>query len=133
LVGYLKRESISSQKDLIVALATHYDVLGLCGNIVEKGFHPDETLIVIPDEGGKQNRVTVLEGNRRLAACKILLNPNILKGTSLYSRITRLVAHPNYNSALLTVKNISIVEIDGRSEAFAYIAAYSDLSEHLFW
>lgn len=123
LIGYLKRESISNQKDLIIALATHYDVLGLCANIINKGFHPDETLIVIPDESGKSGRVTVLEGNRRLAACKILLTPNILKGTSLYSRVTKLVAQPNYSAAILTIKNISVVEIDGRSEAFSYIAS----------
>jgi hypothetical protein len=123
LVGYLKRESISTQKDLVVALATHYDVLGLCSNIIDKGFHPDETLIVIPDEGGKQNRVTVLEGNRRLAACKILINPKLLKGTALYSKVTRLVAHPNYSAAVQTIKSITVVEIDGRTEAFSYIAS----------
>lgn len=123
LIGYLKRESLSSQKDLIVALATHYAVMELCSSIVENGFHPDETLIVIPDETDKQNRVTALEGNRRLAACKILLQPSLLKGTSLYPAINRLVKSNKYDFALETIKRISVVEIDGRAEATAYIAS----------
>lgn len=123
LIGYLRRESLNSQRDLILALSEHYDVITLCANIVENGFHPDETLIVIPDEGGKQNKVTVLEGNRRLAACKILLNPSILKGTSLYSKVSKLIASSNYKNALDTINRISVVEIDGRMEAFSYIAS----------
>ncbi len=123
LVGYLKREALNSQKDLVIALANHYDVIDLCNNIVNNGYHLDETLIVIPDESDKQNRVTVLEGNRRLAACKILQKPELLKGTPLYSKISRIVKSPSYFLALNTINKINIVEIDGRAEAFAYIAS----------
>lgn len=59
------------QRELIEALVANDDVLELAKSIVEKGYYPLEPLIVIEEDG----RRTVIEGNRRLAALKLLLSP----------------------------------------------------------
>jgi hypothetical protein len=52
-------------------LVTHDNVLALAKEIVAKGFFPHESLIAIEQSGG----LYVLEGNRRLAALKLLISP----------------------------------------------------------
>jgi hypothetical protein len=49
----------------------HDDVFDLAKNIAANGFFPSEPLVAVK-EGGK---LTVVEGNRRLAACKLLVSP----------------------------------------------------------
>jgi hypothetical protein len=60
-----------AQPQLIADLVTHDDVLSLAREIVAKGFFPHESLIAIDQSGG----LYVVEGNRRLAALKVLLSP----------------------------------------------------------
>lgn len=123
LKGYIRRESLETQKDIVRALMYHYDVIDLCKAIVSNGFHPDETLIVIPDEAGSQRRVTAIEGNRRLCACKVLLRPELLRGTAYYSALMRLTRDRRYPRALQTIKKLSVVELPGRKDAVTYLAS----------
>ena len=62
-----------SQRDLIAELVEHENVHGLARSIVEKGYYPGEALIVVAERGKKY----VVEGNRRLAALKLLINPDL--------------------------------------------------------
>jgi len=62
-----------SQQQLIEELVLHDDVYSLAKDIVTMGYFPDERLIVV-DEDGKRK---VVEGNRRLAALKLLINPDL--------------------------------------------------------
>lgn len=62
-----------SQRDLIVDLVEHENVAELARDIVEQGYSPLERLLGYVEEGGD---TFVLEGNRRLAALKLLLNPD---------------------------------------------------------
>lgn len=62
-----------SQHDLIVDLVEHEDAAGLARDIVEQGYSPLEKLLGYVEEGGD---TYVLEGNRRLTALKLLLNPD---------------------------------------------------------
>ncbi|HFG2241940.1 TPA: hypothetical protein ACGF8Y_003197, partial [Vibrio cholerae] len=123
LAGIVKRQAITTQKDAIVALANSSEIHSLCQSIVHNGFHPDEVLIAVEDETGKQNRVTVIEGNRRLSACKILLKPSLLKGTSDFNKFNRLVKNPNYKDAVESIKRLSVVILNSRGDAAAYIAS----------
>lgn len=65
-----------SQDAILLHLLRDHDVLALAKSIAEAGeLWPTETILTYYD--GKQH--VVLEGNRRTAACKILLNPDILQ------------------------------------------------------
>ncbi len=59
------------QRDLIADLIENDRVYELAKSIVENGYYPVESLIVIEKNGQK----CVIEGNRRLAACKVLISP----------------------------------------------------------
>jgi hypothetical protein len=123
LTGYLKRQNLNTQREIVRVLAENYGVLNICKSIVVNGFHPDEVLITIPDEAGKLNRLTVIEGNRRLCACKILLNPELLKGTKEYAKIQRIAKHDNFDNAVKSVNRINVVQLNGRQDAAAYLAS----------
>jgi hypothetical protein len=62
-----------TEPQLIEELVLNDDVLGLARSIATNGYFPNEDLIVIRDQG----KHVVVEGNRRLAACKLLANPQI--------------------------------------------------------
>jgi hypothetical protein len=62
-----------TQPELIAELVEHDDVYGLAKEIVEQGYWPLESLIAVK-EGSKS---IVVEGNRRLAALKVLINPTL--------------------------------------------------------
>lgn len=60
-----------SQAELIEELVQNDDVYPLAKSITEQGYFPGEPLIVIEERGKKW----VIEGNRRLAALKLLVSP----------------------------------------------------------
>lgn len=60
------------QAALIAELIEHDKVLELAKDIVENGYAPVESLIGVEDDDGN---TYILEGNRRLAALKVLLGP----------------------------------------------------------
>lgn len=62
-----------SQRDLIAELVEHEKVHDLAKSIVDKGFYPVEALIVVEEASKK----VVVEGNRRLTALKLLINPDL--------------------------------------------------------
>ena len=61
-----------SQGELLAELIEHDNVYDLAKRITTKGYHVDERLIVVQQDG----QTIVLEGNRRLAALKSLLSPD---------------------------------------------------------
>ncbi|MDH5302141.1 MAG: hypothetical protein OEW58_12340 [Gammaproteobacteria bacterium] len=62
-----------SQRKLIEELILHESVYELAKDIADKGYYPIESLIVVEEDGKK----IVVEGNRRLAALKLLHNPDL--------------------------------------------------------
>jgi len=62
-----------TQQELIADLLEHEDVLDLVRDIARQGFFPNELLVAIRDGAN----IIVIEGNRRLAALKLLLNPDL--------------------------------------------------------
>jgi hypothetical protein len=64
---------IHEQRDLIAELVEHDNVYDLAKAISTDGYFPLEYLIVIEDDG----KTIVVEGNRRLAALKLLINPEL--------------------------------------------------------
>ncbi|MCZ7467307.1 hypothetical protein [Rhizobium rhizogenes] len=71
----------TSQRDALQKIVTDQDIklVALAESIVEDGLNPMDRFLVIPSED-EPNKYIVLEGNRRLAALKILRNPAVLTG-----------------------------------------------------
>lgn len=123
LIGYKRRGAFGKQSDIVKVLAEHYDVLEICKSILRNGFHPDEILITIPRGSENSRGSIVVEGNRRLCACKILHNPDLLKGTSQYLTAKRFKSHSNYEQVIKAINKLNIVELPGRMEAASYLAS----------
>ncbi len=79
------------QHDAIAALLDDglEKINNLAKDIAEYGLSPAELLIVMPHE---QGRYIVLEGNRRIAALKILRQPDLAEGHSSSSRFNWIKA-----------------------------------------
>ncbi len=62
-----------SQRELLADLVENDKVLDLAKSIVDNGFFPVESLIMVEESKKKY----VVEGNRRLAALKLLISPEM--------------------------------------------------------
>ncbi|MBE3128291.1 MAG: hypothetical protein IMZ60_01265 [Actinobacteria bacterium] len=102
-----------TQEEIIEQLIKHEDVLSLSLRIAERGFLPSEILIAYKNG----NSTYVLEGNRRLAACKLLLEPN--KASEKYKkRFQSLSEKVNKDN----LKEINLVISPNRKDADYIIA-----------
>lgn len=70
------------QSEIIDYLISHEKIAELAKDISILGFLPNEEPIVYKEH----EKYVVLEGNRRVAACKVLLNPNMIPNTSSKKR-----------------------------------------------
>lgn len=68
-------KTISEQKRKLVVLAK---------DIIEHGLSPHDFPIIVPSPENNKKYI-VVEGNRRLTALKLLLKPDLAKGTTLYN------------------------------------------------
>ncbi|MDR9971045.1 hypothetical protein QYE92_12875 [Enterobacter cloacae subsp. cloacae] len=122
LLGYKKQGKLQTEKEIVTLMMARYGIRELINSILSNGFYPDEILYAIPDEKSSNKRV-IVEGNRRLTACKIIKKPNLLKGTAFSSLIAKIERHPNYSAAVETIKKLHLVELSNRSAARTYIAS----------
>ena len=104
------------ERALIHELVEHEDVAKLAASISEKGLFPNERLVVIPAKG---RSFTVLEGNRRLAAIKLLLNPELAQKPSQVAPFRKLAR----TADLLGLGELDTVVFETRRDAAAMIAA----------
>lgn len=140
-----KESQGSTQLDLLQILYNEFDVEELAYSMAENGYFDEEPIVVIPQKMQKdfkfsddveqqeidiQNlitqgkiRFTVVEGNRRAATLKLLLDPNLRKGVNVTHdfpkpasqevkndlRIIPAIFYPNRNdiSAYLGVRHIA--------------------------
>jgi hypothetical protein len=66
----------------------------LAEDILVYGLSPIETLAAMPKDG-TADRFIVIEGNRRVTAMKLVANPELAEGTSLYAIFKKLHAKKN--------------------------------------
>ena len=103
------------QRALLHELVAHEDVWGLAKSITSLGLFPTELMVVMP-----HGRVyLVLEGNRRLAAIKLLLNPELAQTSSTVTNYRRLAR----NTDLTPLLSIDVFVVDNRIAAARIIAA----------
>lgn len=105
--------SNASQSDALRYLFENCDLKELWNSIVENGFLAFEPLVVYPDPD--KNKYVVVEGNRRLAAVKTLLKPELIADFSKSSVPTILEKH------LPSLHNLPVNVIKNRNEANEYI------------
>lgn len=98
-------DSKQGQRDLIADLVENDKVYELAKSIVDKGYHPVESLIAIILNG----KHVVVEGNRRLAALKLLLSPDIAPHNAV-SRFRALANRAN----LSAIKKIRVLVAPSR-------------------
>lgn len=76
-----------SQSDIIDYLIENEKVIDLAKSIIQQNYFLNEQPIVTKEN----NRFIVLEGNRRVTACKILLNPDLIKNDNKRTQIKKLL------------------------------------------
>ena len=86
-----KRLQSRSEREVIEWMLLDASLLDLVASIGLNGFFPGEPLLVI--ENKLNGKYTVIEGNRRLASCKILNNPDL--ASVKYKTIQSLVQDSN--------------------------------------
>lgn len=97
-----------SQRDLIADLVENEKIYELAKSITDNGYYPVEALITVEEDGKKY----VLEGNRRLAALKLLISPE--SGPSASERRFRALSNrldPN------SIKKVKVIRAPSREVA----------------
>lgn len=99
-----RHESVSNEKEALSIMLKKYSkkIKALLIDIIENGTNPSDLLIVTP----KDSKYIVLEGNRRLIACKIIEKPEILKSIDikLYDSFAKEIKQHN------KYERVSVVE-----------------------
>lgn len=85
------------------------DVLRIAKNIANNGYHRSAIVIVCKENG----RTIVLDGNRRLAACQLLLRPELATNTRYEKEVDELSKITNKQE----LKKVKIVIAPSRKEA----------------
>jgi hypothetical protein len=114
-------EGLTNQREAIRAMVRVQGdkVLRLAGDVVERGFDLSTLAIVMPSIENK-GRYTVLEGNRRLTAVRLLENPELSQGLFSPGRQKRLVGYSKQYKANPITKVLA-VEFPDRESADVWI------------
>lgn len=95
----LGRETLASApRQIIQYLFDHDKALDVANSIVRSGFFANEPLLAIKEDG----RFVIVEGNRRLAALKVLRDPGLLEGP-ISRQVERLARSIPDQSSILSV------------------------------
>lgn len=110
------KEDKTSDEEILRLLWEVMAVDEIVLSIAASGFFPHEQLIVIEEKNGKEQKLVVVEGNRRLAAVKAILEPNLVEGL-LNERIVL-----NVSSAIKqTLHELPAIKVSSREEAWRFI------------
>lgn len=101
-----------SQKELIEELIKHEDVYEIAKSIAENGYYPVERLICVKNN----NKKIIVEGNRRLAALKLLISPESApeKEQKKYRKLSTLISTSQ-------IKKVKVAVAPNRTSANHYI------------
>jgi hypothetical protein len=116
--------TILGQRELIAELVEHDNVYDLARDIADFGYIPVEMMIGVHEDG----RQTVLEGNRRLAALKLLISPE--SGPEAWVRRFRLVAA---RVPIETIKKVRVLFAPTREAAAPLILQKHTRDQVLRW
>ena len=92
----------------------------LAESIVEDGLNPMDRLLVMKSESGN-GKYTVLEGNRRAAAMRILKNPAVLTGLDVRAALQKKLEKLAQNFDPKSVEPIPCYDVATRAEGNSWI------------
>jgi hypothetical protein len=112
----------TSQHDALQKLLDDQEekLFELAQSIATEGMNPLDRLLVLR-ENKTSNRFVALEGNRRVAALKILVNPTVLTGLNLKSSLQRRLEELARDFNKTSVEPIDGYEMDSREAGAAWV------------
>ena len=112
-------ETQAAALEAIVRLDTkHFKTM--MGSITQHGLDPGDSLYII-QEAEEGDGYTVVDGNRRLAALKVLHEPAVLQGTELGDTIIKQLTKAAEDFDAASADLISCVLFDTRADADEWI------------
>lgn len=114
-----------SQRDLLADLVANDKVYELAKSIVENGYYPVEALIFVEEHKKKY----VVEGNRRVAALKILISPENAPDTGWERRFRALSNRIDTNS----IRKVKVIKAPSREAAAPVIMSKHTRSQVESW
>jgi len=85
-------------------------------SIISSGFFEHEPLMIVEETIKRVKKNVVIEGNRRLAAVKSILNPKVLEALPKYSLLLKV--EPEVKSKL---HKLPVIKLSSRREAWKFI------------
>lgn len=95
-------------------------LFSLAQSIVREGMSPMDRLLVLR-ENAKSNRYIALEGNRRVAALKILSNPAVLTGLNVKQSLQKRLEELATDFSRTAVEPIDCYEVESREDGASWI------------
>ncbi|RMH34192.1 MAG: hypothetical protein D6694_15355 [Gammaproteobacteria bacterium] len=114
-----------SQRDLLADLLANDKVYELAKSIVENGYYPVESLIIVKEGKNKY----VVEGNRRLAALKLLLSPEAAPDEAWERRFRALAKRIDPNA----IRKVKVIHAPSREAAAPVIMSKHTRSQIESW
>lgn len=113
----------NDQRDAIRALIEEQKnkLVNLAKDVMDNGLSPLETILVVPDPDDKR-RYTVVEGNRRVAAMKLVNQPDLASDTTWHNAFKRL----HKNAPGQVPKKVRCAVANSKEEAFVWIQRRHD-------
>ncbi|KQU76500.1 hypothetical protein ASC75_02475 [Aminobacter sp. DSM 101952] len=112
----------TSQREALQKIITDQDIklVALAESIVEDGLNPMDRFLVIPseDDAGK---FVVLEGNRRLAALKVLRNPSVLTGMQVRAPVQKRFEELARLFDSSSMSQVDCFEVEAREDGAMWI------------
>lgn len=121
----IRLENASPSQDAVIQdLFTNYKAYDLVKSILQFGLFNHELPIVVNEDG----KVVVLEGNRRIAALKAIINPKLVP--KYEKSITQLVKE---TGDISTLYNVEVKIADSRESASRVIATIHTVRSRIPW
>ncbi|MBW8042613.1 MAG: hypothetical protein FVQ85_21820 [Planctomycetes bacterium] len=111
------REDHLSEKDVIRWMVIHGNILPLMESIGMHGYSPAEPLLVVKKQGS-ENQFVVVEGNRRLAAVKLLNNPALSGSESKAKSLVNTVSGVSEDQI---PKELPVLEYKQKEDILPYL------------
>lgn len=117
----------STQDELLALMARDYRIVEIGQSLADNGYFDEEPLVVMREAEGI-DRFVVLEGNRRLAALKLIENPKASpRQASDWQALKDRALDRGHD-----LKNIPVVEYDDRDSVTAFLG-FRHISGALKW
>ncbi|MEX1368233.1 MAG: hypothetical protein AB1Z98_34200 [Nannocystaceae bacterium] len=117
-----------SPANILADLVEHENIKKLATSIAERGFFPNEILLVVQEKVGGVEELVVVEGNRRLAAMKALLSPEAVP--ERFQAVFRRLAK---SAGLSPAVEVPILIVPHRDDATPLIVARHTHAEIKRW